>query len=41
LAKKTKPFGNYKADGNVWIPLTTSGYYPDLLMSKTKDEREV
>ena len=28
-----KSFGDYKADGNVWITLTTGEYYPDILVS--------
>lgn len=33
MAKKVKSFGDYKADGNVWITLTTGEYYPDILVS--------
>ena len=33
MAKKKKSFGDYKADGNVWITLTTGEYYPDILVS--------
>ena len=27
--KKVKSFGDYKAEGSVWITLTTGEYYPD------------
>ena len=30
MAKRLKSFGDYKADGNVWITLTTGEYYPDI-----------
>ena len=33
MAKRLKSFGDYKADGNVWITLTTGEYYPDILVS--------
>lgn len=33
LSKRTKTFGDYRADGNVWITLTTGEYYPDILVS--------
>ncbi len=33
MAKRLKSFGDYKADGNMWITLTTGEYYPDILVS--------
>ena len=41
MAKRLKSFGDYKADGNVWITLTTGEYYPDILVTTLRmlDER--
>ncbi|MBO4526806.1 MAG: hypothetical protein J5743_04195, partial [Victivallales bacterium] len=33
MSRKQKSFGDYKAEGSVWITLTTGEYYPDILVS--------
>jgi hypothetical protein len=31
---EAKSFGDYKAEGHLWVTLSTGEYYPDILLSR-------